>query len=105
MKVKVPKEIRIAGHWWSIKYEKGLAHRHKKYGYIDFEGLIIHIEPDIPDSLKSHTLVHELVHSISDQFIEVNAFSESVVAEFAVGTWAMLSDLGVEFDWSDIKEE
>ena len=30
--------------------------------------------------------------------------NEMVVSQFATGTWVMLSDLGIEFDWSEIQE-
>ncbi|KKN78495.1 hypothetical protein LCGC14_0350270 [marine sediment metagenome] len=105
MKVKIPREIKIAGHWFAIGYEEGLASRHHKYGFVSTDTLVIHVEPTIPDSLKSQTLLHELVHTLSDQFICANAFSEEVVGQIATGIWVMLSDLGIEFDWSEIKEE
>lgn len=105
MKVKIPKQIKVAGHWWTIELEKDLSRRHGKYGYVDADSLVIHIEPTILDSLKTHTLIHELIHTISDNFVNANAFSEDVTHEFAVGTFILLTDLGMEFDWSDIKGE
>ena len=100
---KIPKQIKLAGHWWKIRYDKGLTKRHGKYGQCDYENLVIYIEPSITDTLKSHTLVHEIVHAISDQFVYANALSEETVSQLAVGFWVMLSDLDIELDWTDIE--
>ena len=104
MKVKVPQKIKIAGHDWAVRYEKGITHLHHKYGMVDSDYLAILIEPNAPDSLKSHTLLHELTHVFSDQFVGANSFTEEVVSQFATGVWTTLEALGFEFDWSDIKE-
>ena len=103
MKVKVQKHPKIAGHIWTIRYERGLVQRHGKYGLVDAGTLTILIEPDIPDSLKSHTLVHEYVHVISDQFIGADSMREDAVCQFATGVWVFLSDLNIELDWGEIK--
>lgn len=105
MKVRVPRKLKIAGHWWEILYERGLGQHHHKYGLVSSDILQIHIDPTIPDSMKSHTLIHELCHIISDQFVSANAFSEECVGQLATGTWTMLVDLGIELDWSDIPTE
>ena len=104
LKVKIPQRIKVAGHWLEIQLEEGLSYRHKKLGQCDIENLVIYIEKSIPPSLQSHTLVHELLHAISDQFVGANAFSEETVGQLATGVWTMLSDLGIELDWSNIKE-
>ena len=100
----MPSEIKIAGHKWEIRYEAGLVRRHSKYATVDSDSLLILVEPAIPNSLKSHTLLHEFIHIWSDQFVSANSLGEETVSQLATGVWTTLEALGIEFDWSDIKE-
>ncbi len=103
MKVKVPQKIKIGGHWVSIHYEDKLMDNHGKYGQSRFPECEIALQQrDMADSMKSHALLHELVHFIDNTYNNY-ALDEATTNALASGIFALLTDLGIEFDWRDIK--
>ena len=103
-KIRVPRKIKIGGHWVSIFYEPMLMDNHGKMGQSRFPECEIAIqERDASESRRLHTLFHELMHWL-DHTYNNYALEEAEVDAFASGIQTLLIDLGIEFDWSDIKE-
>jgi len=103
MEVKLPNKIKIAGVMVTIKYEDKLLENHGKYGQSRFtEGEIVLQKRDMADDYKGQVLCHELLHFL-DRMYNNYSLEEGEVDALATGLHALLVDMGVEFDWSEIK--
>jgi len=104
MKVKVPKVIKIGGIRVRIFYEDKLLDNHSKYGQCRFpEGEIVIQERDMSNDTKSQTLCHEITHWL-DKVYNNYQFDENTTDAIGQGLYALLVDMGIEFDWSNISE-
>ena len=102
MKIRIPNKIKVGGHWIGIFYEKKLFDNHGKYGQSRFpENEIALQDRDMVNSRKSQTLIHELLHFVDFVYNNCN-LEENTVNALATGIHALLVDLGVEFDFSEI---
>ena len=103
MKVKIPEKIFSLTHPYRIKFQRRLWMEENTQGYINHTTQIIGIEPECPPSQRDVTLIHEVIESVNrhtrcgldDTQIDRVAHG---IAEF------FFSNLGIEFDWSDITE-
>ena len=102
MKVKVPKQIKIGAHTYSVCYKQFLGKDMGFRGTIEHRLQEIWIDPDNPESQKAETLIHEVLHLIGSVFS--TGLDDSNVDRIAEGFLELLANnLGIEFDWSDIK--
>ena len=85
-----------------IFYEDNLFDYHGKYGQSRFAECEIAIDGNVSDSCKMHTLIHELLHFIDNTYNNYR-LEEAETDALATGIYTLLVDLGVEFDWSEIK--
>jgi hypothetical protein len=68
------------------------------WGMIDPKINKIHINKNLPASLKEETLIHECIHSIAHQLnLDIN---EELTDRLTCGIYSILNDN----DWSEIKE-
>ena len=103
MKVRIPSRIKIGGHWVKIFYEDKLYDNHAKYGQSRFAECEIALQDrDMSDSRKAHTLLHELMHFIDNTYNNYKLGEDDIDA-LATGIHTLLVDLGIEFDWGNIK--
>ena len=102
MKVKIQPVIKIDGHWVKIFYEDNLSDYHGKYGQSRFAECEIAIDRSISDSFKMQAIIHELLHFIDNTYNNYR-LEEAETDALATGIHTLLVDMGVEFDWSDIK--
>ena len=102
LKIKVPKQIKIGVHRYSIAYDDKLEERSKKIGFADITNGIILIEPKQMDSAKSDVLIHEILH-IVDFYYANKSLEEDVISGLATGLLSLLDGIGVELDWSEIE--
>lgn len=101
-KVKIPERIKIGGHWIRIFYEDKIFDNHGKYGQSRFLECEIALQDrDMDYSMKTHCLFHELIHFI-DKIYNNYSLDEPTTDALAEGIFALLVDMGVEFDWSGI---
>jgi Zn-dependent peptidase ImmA (M78 family) len=65
--MKIPETIKILGHDIKIiKEDKVILEGKDVFGYADIDHNNIHIQgKDIPESLQSLTLLHEILHFVS----------------------------------------
>jgi len=102
MKVKIPKEIKIGAFSYSIKMVEGLENDYHLLGQCLTDKGIIKLEMHSIPQVKDATLLHEVVHAINDVF--VCKIDDECVERIAQGLAEILkNNLGIEFDWSEIK--
>ena len=100
MKYKVPKIIKIGAQWVEIKCERGLGELHGKRGQARIDQCEIAIDQEGKDSIKTATLIHEILHFIDDVYNSYR-FEDYEVQALANGIAILLDDLGIELDWSN----
>ena len=104
MKVKVPKKIKIATHLYDVKYDLHLRHDEACYGQVNHRNQIISIETSVPPSIRNQTLLHEVIHIVDKTY--VCRMDEDDLERLSNGLSEFLFDnLGIEFDWSLIRED
>lgn len=59
-------------------------------------------QPDMLPDLTMTTFLHEMVHVI-DRHLVRDAQDETATHAIAEGFYQLLTNLGIEFDWSEIK--
>ena len=103
MKIKVPKEIKVSSHTYTVCFAPHLRHDEGRYGVVNHRLQQVEIETSIPPSLRDQTLLHEVIHIIDRAY--VCGVGEEDVERIANGVAEFLRrNLGIELDWSDIKE-
>ena len=100
--IKIPKQIKVGGHYYAISYEEGLEARFNKLGTSDINGGKITIEPNSMDSFKSATLIHEVLHIIGYHNCN-RKLDEEIIQSLSESLWLLLEQHGVAFDWSGIE--
>lgn len=62
--MKIPKQLKIGGHKYKVLITKtGLDSG--DYGELEIETNTIRINPDLPQSNKESTLIHEILHAVN----------------------------------------
>ena len=103
MKVKVPKEIKIATHTYRVGYDPHMRHDEACYGQVNHRTQTINIESSIPPSVKDQTLIHEIVHIVDKVY--VCRMDEDDLERLSNGMAELLfNNLGIELDWSELEE-
>lgn len=98
MKVLVPKEIRVGGHTFTILFQTDESAR----GRTNVRRLRITVCRDMAASQTNESFIHELLHAIDDVYGGEEEVTEGGIRALSHGLWQILSDNGVEFDWSEI---
>ena len=102
MKVKVPKEIKIATHVYRVRYDPHMRHDEACYGQVNHREQTIDIETSIPLSVRNQTLIHEIVHIVDKVY--VCRMDEDDLERLSNGMAELLfNNLGIELDWSEIE--
>ena len=102
IKVKVPQKIKIGAHTYSIRLNRHLLSDSNNHGAVNHRTQLIEIQADNPSDLKTETLVHEIIHVGSFCYrINIDDADTDRVAETIT---QFMSELGIELDWSGIKE-
>ena len=102
MKIKVPPEIKIGVHTYNISLDRNLRADNDRLGEINHRAQTIKIWMDAPPSMKDVSLIHEVLH-VAEYCYRVNII-DADVDRIAHCICEFLGNLGVEFDWRDIKE-
>lgn len=104
MRIKVPKEIKVGLHKYSVSYRANLYVDERCFGDENCRTLKIRIEPAVATSVKCITFLHEVLHAIDRNYS--TALPDGDLDRMASGIAEFLKDnFDIEFDWSDIKEE
>ena len=103
MKIKIPSRLKIGGHYVSIFYEDKLMDNHGKYGQSRFAECEIALQDrDMAESSKVQSLLHEILHFIDRAYNNCN-MDEATIDAVATGLHAMLVDMEIEIDLSEIR--
>ncbi len=103
MKIKIPAHFKIGATGADVGL---MAHLHSDEGFNGtFNGRTgaLEIEAHLCGDKRSRTFAHELMEVIKENYTLDT--SEEDMSSIANGWLEFLSQLGIEFDWSDIKEE
>ncbi len=103
MIVKIPKDIRVGAHRYRVEYNSLLWHEEGLKGCANHLKQFIQIDPVLAPSQKLVTLFHEINHIINNVYS--CKLDEDEINKMAEGWADLLMYLGIEFDWSLIKEK
>ena len=105
MKIKIPKEIKIAARNYKISMPVNLLRDEGNRGCVYWHKQIIEIAPNLSEEQIAVSFLHECVHVIDEHMAGRGGISEEITSGLAEGLFQLLKDnLGIEFDWSLIKE-
>ncbi len=99
MKLKVPNEIRVGGHVYSIALSNDLKDSDCNAA-VNHRLKVIVINTDRPESQKIEGLGHELIHIVNHVY-NCN-LEEDDVRRLSEGLFQVFSQLGIEVDWSAV---
>lgn len=103
MKVKLPKEIKIGIQKYQLEYLPDEIFNENEFGAAWHRKQKITIDPSSHATQKYTTLIHEVIHLIEKAYCF--KLDNGDVDKVASGIGEFLKDnLGIEFDWSDVKE-
>ena len=102
MKVKVPQEFKIASHTYTIKYDPKQLESTGAMGLCRHLYKEIILSNNLPESEKMENFLHEYLHCV--ERIWVAKLDDVDVDRIAEGLCVLFNNLGIEFDWSEIKE-
>lgn len=97
--VKLPKQIKIGGHWFKVLYPHNFTERNDITGLCDYpmKALMVACNDDsgnvLPDSSIMVTYIHEILHGI-DYVSGANVFTgnEPAISSFSEITYQVLVD-------------
>ena len=103
MKLTIPPKFKIGAHTFRIVWDEKHLLDLSLRGEIDYRKQIIRLMPDHPNSATFEALIHEILHG-------VNATSDIKSSEHYTNLTSqsltqVLMSLGIEPDFSQIKEE
>ena len=104
MKVKVPNKVKILTHEYTIKFDTKALISAQTSGMAKhlYQEILLDNE-NLPESELNQVFLHELIHTIERHFClhledpDVERLSEGLAV-------VLFDNLGIELDWSDIKE-
>ena len=102
MRIKVPREIKMASHKYTVKFDPHMRHDEACYGQVNHRRQEINIETSVPPSTRNQTLLHEVLHIIDNVY--VCGMDEGDLERLSSGlSEFFFNNLGVELDWGDIE--
>ena len=92
--MKLPSQIKIAGHIYKIEVRDGQWSKDSGYrGVTDSNILLININGDMPKSRQTETVIHEIFHGIYHEYgVKENDTEERIVTQFATGIYQVFVD-------------
>ena len=103
IEITIPNEIAIAGHKYNLFYDNNLKYTEWD-ATTDHNKQTIDVRPDIPQSRKSVTIIHELLHVVNLVYNSKKCNEEDIWA-LGEGLWQVVSSIGIEFNFSNIQEK
>lgn len=101
-RIKIPQKIQIAAFNYSIELRKHLMADKHNAGFFNPVAETLSIDPHLPPTERKISLAHEVLHLIERAF-EIS-IDDADTERLAMGFVCFLDNLGIELDWSDIKE-
>jgi hypothetical protein len=103
VKIKVPQVVGISTHKYRVGYKRHLSEDEGYRGVCNHRTQTIEIEPTLPPSRKDQTFLHEVGHLIRKVYV-MNEDEDNIDRAAQGYAELLFNNLGIQFDWSNIKE-
>ena len=104
MIVKIPKIIKIVARNYTVSLDDSLLRDEGNRGCVHWHKQTITLASNMHDEQKAVSFLHECLHVIEEHTTGRANLSEEVICGLAEGVYQLLKEnLGIEFDWSNIK--
>ena len=104
MKVKIPREIKIAARDFTVGFNENLLRDEGNRGVTWWQKQEIKLASNLHPQQLDVTFLHEYVHIIDEYWGRLGLNEETTIS-LAEGLYQLLKDnLGIEFDWGNISE-
>lgn len=102
MIIKVPESIKVGGHTFAIAFSSD-AMDDGHFAKFNLKRQRIELDTSLVVSMRAAALIHEILHAVD--FVYTNHHcEESAIEALAQGIYQVMEQLGIELDWSLIKE-
>ena len=104
MKVKIPKQIKIAARTYNVISDKHFIRDTGDRGRCTYHTQEIKFDGEMVGDTRNVTFLHEIVHIIDEHYCGREGIDEKVTCGLSEGIYQFLKeDLGIEFDWSNFR--
>lgn len=104
IKLKVKPLYYVGGHPFRVILTNNIMEDKGRIGEVDYKTITIKIAPHTVESQKTKALIHEFIHVVN-QIYNLEKLKESDVMQISEGLNQIFSQMNIELDWTDIKEE
>ena len=102
--IKVPPQIMVGAHPYRIVLRNSDRLTDEGvFGEVNHRTQTIEIRADRPPSQCLVSLLHEFIHTSANVFSK-DGLEEKFIDPIAQGLGQILSQLGIELDWTEVKE-
>ena len=102
MKVKIPKEIRIGTHTYTLKFTPHIHSDDARYASCNHRTQTIEFWSEAPPSITNESLIHEVLH-IAELCYRIDVSDADIDRIANVVMELLENSLGIEFSWEGIK--
>lgn len=103
MEIKIPKQIKIAGRTYTIKFSKNIIRDDGDRGTVCYGTQIIELYDRLEKEQLAVTFLHEYIHAVEQHLCGREIISEATTCGLSEGIYQLLDNFGIEFSWEDIK--
>ena len=103
MKVKVPNKIKVGAYTYGLTLNPHLHSDDGKYADCNHRTQQISIWTEAPPTVRYESLIHEVLH-IAEFSCRIDVSDPDIDRIAYIMTELLQNNLGIELDWSDIKE-
>src|ERR1035437_10057481 len=96
--MKITNKLKIGGFEWTIKENAEVAYEGNIYGTTHHTKQEIFLDPNMPQTKKEHTLLHEILHAIwwqaglDKRYKDKPEIQEEIVSALSFGLHQVLKD-------------
>ena len=95
--MKIPSEIKVAGHTYKVVFEDGLWINENLVGQVQYNKQVIRLEPKSHPEMITAALHHEVLHII-DRHFNNQRLDEDTIDALAEGLFQVLGSMGITFE-------
>lgn len=95
--MKIPKEVKIMGFVWPVKFDKHVSNEGQAFGSTHLHSQVIFLDPSTTVQKNEHTFIHEIMHAVFWQTgltrrIDNIKLEEEIVNALSFGVYHVLKD-------------
>ena len=94
--MNIPKEIKCAGHTYTVNFERNLLRNNGNRGYVLFHEETILIDDKMNEALTAIAFLHETIHVI-DAIMLQSKLDEDQTEQLAEGLYQLFLGMGINF--------